>query len=129
MAAGFFRLFGTPIAAVFLQCLLVVLRMKFEALLPAFTASIAASTTSRALGLSKFTFYIIRGHLFSWILLAQLLLLGLIFRRSRRTVCMVFEAGKRFLSDKIKNPIVRIALVGVGLSALFLALYQGRYPV
>ena len=40
---------------------------------------------------------------------------------------MVFEAGKRFLSDKIKNPIVRIALVGVGLSALFLLLYQGRY--
>ena len=54
---------------------------------------------------------------------------GSYFRRSRRTVCMVFEAGKRFLSDKIKNPIVRIALVGVGLSALFLLLYQGRYSV
>ena len=57
MAAGFSGLFGTPIAAVFFAMeVLVIGEMKFEALLPAFTASIAASTTSQALGLSKFTF-------------------------------------------------------------------------
>ncbi len=58
---------------------LVIGEMKFEALLPAFTASIAASTTSQALGLSKFTFILSEDISFSWILLAQLLLLGLIF--------------------------------------------------
>ena len=57
MAAGFSGLFGTPIAAVFFAMeVLVIGEMKFEALLPAFTASIAASATSQALGLGKFTF-------------------------------------------------------------------------
>ncbi|MFR5070611.1 MAG: chloride channel protein [Eubacteriales bacterium] len=128
MAAGFSGLFGTPIAAVFFAMeVLVIGEMKFEALLPAFTASIAASTTSQALGLSKFTFILSENISFSWILLAQLLLLGLIFGVVGGLFAWCLKLVKRFLSDKIKNPIVRIALVGVGLSALFLLLYQGRY--
>ena len=128
MAAGFSGLFGTPIAAVFFAMeVLVIGEMKFEALLPAFTASIAASTTSQALGLSKFTFILSEDISFSWILLAQLLLLGLIFGVVGGLFAWCLKLVKRFLSDKIKNPIVRIALVGVGLSALFLLLYQGRY--
>lgn len=128
MAAGFSGLFGTSIAAVFFAMeVLVIGEMKFEALLPAFTASIAASTTSQALGLSKFTFILSENISFSWILLAQLLLLGLIFGIVGGLFAWCLKLVKLFLSDKIKNPIIRIALVGVGLSALFLLLYQGRY--
>ena len=58
---------------------LVIGEMKFEALLPAFAESIAASATSQALGLGKFTFILSEHISFSWVLLAQLLLLGLIF--------------------------------------------------
>ena len=57
----------------------------------------------------------------------QLLLLGLIFGIVGGLFAWCLKLVKRFLSDKIKNPIIRIALVGVGLSALFLLLYQGRY--
>ncbi len=77
--------------------------------------------------MSKFTFILSENISFSWILLAQLLLLGLIFGVVGGLFAWCLKLVKRFLSDKIKNPIVRIALVGVGLSALFLLLYQGRY--
>ncbi len=73
--------------------------------------------------LSKFTFILSEDISFSWILLAQLLLLGLIFGVVGGLFAWCLKLVKRFLSDKIKNPIVRIALVGVGLSALFLLYY------
>ena len=55
MAAGFAGLFRTPLAAtVFAIEVLVAGRMEYRALLPALTASLAASMTSGALGLEKF---------------------------------------------------------------------------
>ena len=69
---------------------LVIGEMKFEALLPAFTASIAASATSQALGLGKIYFYIIRTHLFLLGIACTTSPVGSYFWHSWRTVCMVF---------------------------------------
>ena len=128
IAAGFSGLFGTPIAAVlFAMEVLVMGETKFAALLPAFTASIAASTTSQALGLSKFTFILSENISFSWALLVKLLILGVIFGIVGGLFAWCLKKTKVLLSNKIKNPLLRIGLAGIGLSALFLLLYQGRY--
>ena len=129
MAAGFAGLFGTPVAAVlFALEVLVKGEMKLRALFPAVTAAFAASTTSQALGLSKFTF-LLSAHLppFSWLLLVQLLLLGVIFGVAGGLFAWCLKRTKGFLSAKIKNPLLRIGLAGAALSAVLLLFYQGRY--
>lgn len=128
MAAGFAGLFHTPIAAVlFAMELLVAGELKYEAFFPAITASIAASMTSKALGLNKFSFALSYDVSFSGTVLIKLFLLGIIFGLIGGLFAWSFEKTKEFVSNKIRNPIVRIASIGLVLSCLFLLLYNGRY--
>lgn len=132
MAAGFSGLFQTPLAAVvFALEVLVAGELRFQAVFPALTASIAASMTSHALGLSKFTFALsdalTNSISFNWILLLELLLFGVIFGIVGGLFAWGLKKVKTIVGNKIPNPIIRIAVFGVILSALFLLLYQGRY--
>lgn len=78
MATGFAGLFGTPLAATLSALeVLVAGRLKYRALFPALTASIASSTTSKALGLAKFEVALSVPVAFDLPTLRQLLLLGI----------------------------------------------------
>lgn len=128
MAAGFAGLFQTPLAAiVFAMEVLIAGELRYEALFPTLTAAISASIMSKTLGMSKFEFALSNDISFTGTLLIKFLLLGAIFGVVGGLFALSMEKTKQFLSDKIKNPMLRIALVGIGLSALFLLLYQGRY--
>ena len=78
MATGFAGLFGTPLAATLSALeVLVAGRLKYRALFPALTASIASSTTSKTLGLAKFEVALSVPVAFGLPTLRQLLLLGI----------------------------------------------------
>lgn len=128
MAAGFAGLFETPVAAVlFAMEVLVAGELRYDALFPAITASFAASTTSRMLGLEKFTF-ILSSHIdLTAEVIVKLIILGGVFGLTGSLFAWTLKKTKTYLADNIKNPVLRIALTGIVLSVLFLLLYKGRY--
>ena len=106
MAAGFAGMFGTPIAAViFAVEVLAAGEMRYEALLPA--VHISESLTP--------------------FLLVRLITLGIIFGITGGLFAWCLKHTKKYLGEKIKNPLVRVFSIGVILSILFLLLYRGRY--
>ncbi|MDD5800724.1 MAG: chloride channel protein [Coriobacteriales bacterium] len=128
MAAGFAGLFGTPLAAtLFALEVLVAGRLEYRALFPALTASIAASATSKALGLAKFEVALSVPVSFDLPTLGQLLLLGVAFGIVGGLFAWCLGWGKRIAAAHLENPIKRIFVMGLGLSVLFLLLGQGRY--
>lgn len=128
MAAGFAGLFETPIAAVlFAMEVLVASELRYEALFPAVTSAFAASTTSKILGLEKFTFSLSDTVSLNGNMIIKLLVLGVIFGFIGGMFAWTLKKAKQYAADIIKNPVLRIAIVGVGLSILFLLFYKGRY--
>lgn len=128
MAAGFAGMFGTPIAAViFAVEVLAAGEMRYQALLPAFTAAFSASTVASLLGIRK---EVIPLHIqaeLSPFLLVRLITLGILFGITGGLFAWSLKQTKKYLGEKIKNPWIRVAAIGVVLSILFLALHQGRY--
>ena len=128
MAAGFAGLFRTPVAAVlFAMEVLVVGELRYEALFPAITAAFAASTTSKFLGLQKFTFLLQESVDLEPGTVCRLLLLGVIFGVVGGAFAWILKRTKQFAASKIPGPVLRIALAGVGLSLLLLVFWKGRY--
>lgn len=128
MAAGFAGLFRTPVAAVlFAMEVLVAGELKYDALFPAMTAAFAASTTSRILGLQKFTFLLETSIDPDPKTVCSLLLLGVIFGVTGGAFAWILKCTKQFAARKIPGPVLRIALAGVGLSLLLLLFWDGRY--
>lgn len=128
MAAGFAGLFQTPVAAVlFAMEVLVAGELRYDALFPAVTASFAASTTSRMLGLEKFTFALTEELSLDGIMMIRLVAAGLLFGLAGGMFAWALKKTKQILAEKIENPMLRIGLTGIGLSILFLLFYQGRY--
>lgn len=79
MAAGFAGMFGTPIAAViFAVEVLAAGEMRYEALLPAFTASFSASAVASLLGIRKENLAIHISESLTPFLLVRLITLGII---------------------------------------------------
>lgn len=128
MAAGFSGLFQTPFAAVvFALEVLVAGELRYNALFPALTASLTASATSRMLGLEKFTFLLTEEISPDPVFFLKLLVAGVIFGIVGGMFAWALKRMKQLSSEKIKNPILRIALIGIGLSILLLLFYKGRY--
>ena len=128
MAAGFAGLFQTPLAAVlFAMEVLAAGALEYQALLPAVTASFTASTVSGLLGLEKFSFGVTAEMPLSVPALGKLILLGILFGITGGVFAWALKWLKGTFAKIWKNPVIRIAVVGAGLSVLLLVLYRGRY--
>ncbi len=128
LAAGFAGLFQTPIAAVvFAMGIMTAGVLEYEALIPAFTASYTACEVSKALGLKNAAFTLSVDHTMNVSVFWKMILLGVIFGIVGAAFAWCLKMTKQVMADKIKNPIIRIAVVGVVISICMLILYQGRY--
>jgi H+/Cl- antiporter ClcA len=128
MAAGFGGLFRTPIAAAFFALeVLTVGVLEEKAILPALTASFTASYVSGILGLEKFTFLLKDQIQVSWELIPKLLIAGVLFGLIGSLFTMCLHKSKETLLVWIKQPLLRIFIMGTGISILSLLCWKGRY--
>lgn len=128
IAAGFAGLFQTPIAAIlFAMEVLIAGKLEYQSLLPAFTAAFTASTVSAFLGLEKFSFALTSNINFDFNTILKLVIIGLVFGIVGSGFAWCLKTAKVIAASKLKNPIVRIAVMGLCLSILFILLYKGRY--
>lgn len=127
MAAGFAGLFRTPFAATaFALEVLTAGRFEYRALLPAMAASLCANTTSGLLGLEKFTFAVAEFPGWDAALLIKFAALGLAFGLAGAAFTYLLKKCKKEAQARLKEPVLRIFVMGVGLSVLLLALWKGR---
>lgn len=145
MAAGFSGLFQIPMAAtLFALEVLIVGHMDLMALLPTAAAAFTACKVSNMLGLEKFAvdlngiltgtdggatiakMFMNNGSMDIEFLI-KLALLGILFGVVGGGFAKLLSMAKDFFVKKFPNPVKRIAIMGITLSALFLLLWQGRY--
>ena len=139
MAAGFAGLFHTPLAAIALSLeILLAGHLEMAALLPAAVAAFTACKVSQMFGE---TTAIAMGDIFPsdltrilWndsgldiYFILRLALLGIIFGIVGGGFARLLPLSKKFFAEKFPNPIKRVAIMGVVLSALLLLCWQGRY--
>lgn len=128
MAAGFGGLFHTPFAAaLFAVEVTAVGRLDLEALLPVLVASLAASWTSGALGLEKFTVELTGLPVLDGPMALRLACLGLCFGLVGALFAIGLGRAKAFLGQRMHNPVARAALVGAVVAVASLACHWGRY--
>ncbi|WP_207942113.1 hypothetical protein DOK78_002957 [Enterococcus sp. DIV2402] len=128
MAAGFAGLFQTPIAASFFAMeVLVIGKLRYDALLPTMIAAFVASNTSAFLGLEKFSVALDVPITFDVWFALKLIVLGMAFGFSGWAFSDSLKWAKGFLVKYIPNAVRRIGIVGIILSILFVLFFQGRY--
>ena len=128
MAAGFGGLFRTPFAAaLFAVEVTAVGRLDLEALLPVLVASLAASWTSGALELEKFTVELTGLPVLDGPMALRLACLGLCFGLVGALFAIGLGRAKAFLGQRMHNPVARAALVGAVVAVASLACHWGRY--
>lgn len=128
MAAGFGGLFHTPFAAaLFAVEVTAVGRLDLEALLPVLVASLAASWTSGALELEKFTVELTGLPVLDGPMALRLACLGLCFGLVGALFAIGLGRAKAFLGQRMHNPVARAALVGAVVAVASLACHWGRY--
>ncbi len=145
MAAGFSGLFQIPMAAtLFALEVLIVGHMDLMALLPTVAAAFTACKVSNMLGLEKFAvdlngiltgteggttianMFMNNGSM-DIDFLVKLALIGILFGVVGGGFAKLLSMSKDFFAKKFPNPVKRIAIMGITLSAIFLLLWQGRY--
>lgn len=128
MAAGFSGLFRTPLAATFFAMeVLTVGIMEYKALIPALLAAFTACNISAALGLEKFSVPLDVSVSLNTCNFFKLLGLGILFGFAGTAFARGLKWAKDFLTKKMPQPVVRIAVTGALLSIVFLTLHMGRY--
>jgi H+/Cl- antiporter ClcA len=128
MAAGFAGLFQTPIAAVFFAMeIFTVGIIEYSALFPAIIAAFTASFTSHSLGLERFSVNLNHTFDLSASLIAKLVLLGILFGITGGLFAHLLQVCKGAFSNRFKNPMTKVFIIGCILSILLLLLHQGRY--
>ncbi len=128
MAAGFAGLFRTPFAAtLFAIEVLFAGRLEYKALAPALVASLVASWTSGTLGLEKFEIALAAPIALDVTGVMRLIVLGVLFGLVGGGFAWCLAHAKALVARLAPNPYRRIAIMGVMLSVLLLALWCGRY--
>lgn len=129
MAAGFGGLFQTPLTAVFFAIEVIVAGyMDYEAILPAMIGAFVASFTSHTLGLEKFEV-----NLNQTINMTDakngiaIIVLGIAFGIVGRLFSVFLQKSKKFMSEKIANPYMRIGIISIPLAICLLFIFSGRY--
>ena len=142
MAAGFAGIFQAPMAATaFALEVLLVGHLELSALLPAAAAAFTACKVSSMLGFHKFSvdlnslldasgfsasIFTNEGALDGNFLL-KLALMGILFGIVGGGFAKLLGLSQNFFAKKFPNNIKRIAIMGVGISALLLVFFQGRF--
>ena len=142
LAAGFAGIFQAPMAATaFALEVLLVGHLELGALLPAAAAAFTACKVSSMLGFHKFSvdlnslldtsgfsasIFTNEGAL-DGKFLVKLALMGVLFGIVGGGFAKLLGLSQNFFAKKFPNSIKRIAIMGVGLSALLLVFFQGRY--
>ncbi|EOT29835.1 chloride channel protein [Enterococcus saccharolyticus] len=128
MAAGFAGLFQTPVAASFFAMeVLVIGKLRYDALLPTLIAAFVASNTSASLGLEKFSVALDIPVTFDVWFALKLVVLGMAFGLAGWAFSGSLKWAKNALATYIPNAVRRIGIVGVALSILLMLFFQGRY--
>ena len=142
LAAGFAGIFQAPMAATaFALEVLLVGHLELGALLPAAAAAFSACKVSSMLGFHKFSvdlsslldasgfsasIFTNEGAL-DGKLLVKLALMGVLFGIVGGGFAKLLGLSQNFFAKKFPNNIKRTAIMGVGISALLLVFFQGRY--
>lgn len=128
MAAGFAGLFRTPVAATFFAIeVLTAGILEHKAIFPALVASYTASFTSEHLGLEKFSFALTDQISLSWMLIFRLLILGIAFGITGGLFSLSLHKLKEIFAQWLKNPVLRIFVIGIAISGFSLLCWGGRY--
>jgi len=128
MSAGFAGLFQTPIAATFFAMeVFIAGKVEYCALFPCIISSFVSSYTSHALGLEKFGVNLNCSLDFNIYLFLKVAMLGILFGIIGGLFAYTINLSKKFFSERISNPVLRIFIMGCILSALLLLLHKGRY--
>lgn len=142
LAAGFAGIFQAPMAATaFALEVLLVGHLELGALLPAAAAAFSACKVSSMLGFHKFSVdlsSLLDASGFSASIftnegaldgkfLVKLALMGVLFGIVGGGFAKLLGLSQNFFAKKFPNSIKRIAIMGVGISALLLVFFQGRY--
>ena len=142
LAAGFAGIFQAPMAATaFALEVLLVGHLELGALLPAAAAAFSACKVSCMLGFHKFSVdlsSLLDASGFSASIftnegaldgkfLVKLALMGVLFGIVGGGFAKLLGLSQNFFAKKFPNSIKRIAIMGVGISALLLVFFQGRY--
>ncbi len=127
MAAGFGGLFQAPVAGtLFAMEILVAGQLQYQSLLPASVAACTSWLTAKALGLTAVSFEITAVEVTVPSML-RTLLIGILFG----TVGAVFALGlhwtKKKASEIFPNAYLRIAVMSIGISVVFLLFFGDRY--
>lgn len=126
IAAGFAGLFHTPIAAVLFALEVTHQgKLRYEAFIPSILAAVMSFYISCKLGLGTFTFSVqetlaVQDY---W----KLCVLGIAFGVIGGIFALLLRLGKKYSAQWLKNPYLRIAVIGVLLSVLLFLLHHGRY--
>lgn len=139
MAAGFAGLFQTPLAAIALSLeILLAGHLEMAALLPAAVAAFTACKVSQMFGEttaiamsdifpSDITRIIWNDSGLDIYFILRLAVLGVIFGIVGGGFAKILHLSKKFFAEKFPNPVKRVAIMGIALSALLLLCWQGRY--
>lgn len=128
VAAGFGGLFGTPIAATFFGLELFAQgQLELEAALPALVAAFTASQVSAHLGLEKFEHNVDVAVAMTPKNLIFLMIAGILFGLVGNLFIYLQKKTKALAGESIKNPYLRVFVVGVALSFIIFLLHHGRY--
>ena len=128
MAAGFAGLFQTPIAAVFFALeVLTVGVIEYKALFYSLIASFISNFVSKSLGLEKFSVALNTNIDFSYVVIAKIIICGIIFGLVGGLFAYLLNNAKKYFSEKLPNPIIRIFSMGIILSLLLIVFHFGRY--
>ncbi len=142
LAAGFAGIFQAPMAATaFALEVLLVGHLELSALFPAAAAAFTACKVSSMLGFHKFSVdlnSLLDASGFSASIftnegaldgkfLVKLALMGVLFGIVGGGFAKLLGLSQNFFAKKFPNNIKRIAIMGIGISALLLVFFQGRY--
>lgn len=127
MASGFAGLFQTPLAASFFAIeVLVVGKYSWTSLPYCLVAAFIASTTSHFLGLEKFS-HAISSFSFQFLDSFKWIFIALCFGIIGNLFAWFLEQAKKHSTRWLPNPYLKIAIMGLGLTALLYFFHHGRY--
>ncbi len=128
MSAAFSSIFGTPLAAViFVMEVSSVGMMHYAAFVPCMFASLVASGLATTLGVHPEAFVITETVKFAMVPALWMVLLGILCALISMAFCHILHISGHLQKKHFKNPYIRIALAGIFIIALTVALQTDAY--